>query len=95
MENTKNFTTLWVVLGVLVALIAGGVAGYYYGNSVGIKNGKIIGSYEGRTALLDEQAKIETAKLKAIQSAANPFAEQQSAANPFKSATTYVNPFAQ
>jgi len=95
MENNKNFTTVKVVLGVLLVLTAGACAGYYYGNSVGLANGKVIGISEGRTALLMEQEKEATAKLKAIQEAANPFVEQQNAANPFKDAGTYANPFAQ
>ena len=95
MENNKNFTTVKVVLGVLLALTTGAGAGYYYGSSSGFNNGKVIGAAEGRTALLAEQEKEAAAKLKAIQEAANPFATQQNAANPFKEASSYSNPFAQ
>ena len=78
---------LWVILGVLFALAAGFIAGYYYGNSTGLTDGKSIGMSEGRAAAMTQQLQLTADRVKAIQTAANPFASP--------SATTYVNPFAQ
>jgi hypothetical protein len=95
MENNKKFTTLAVVLSVFFALVAGACGGYYYGNNKGVTEGiaagKTAGIAEGRAALLAKQTKEAEENLKAVQEAANPFAEQKNAVNPFQNA--YANPF--
>jgi predicted RNase H-related nuclease YkuK (DUF458 family) len=83
MNNSK------LIIGVILALVIGAGAGYYFGNA----NGEKAGIASGRQQILDEQKKEQEEALRAAQEAANPFSDVTDKANPFKD--VYKNPFAQ
>ncbi|PIR57815.1 MAG: hypothetical protein COU71_01965 [Parcubacteria group bacterium CG10_big_fil_rev_8_21_14_0_10_38_31] len=73
----------------LIALAIGLGAGYYYGNTTGVKSGVEV----GKADLLAEQKKVAEDEAKATQDKileqVNPFSDTN--VNPFES--EYVNPF--
>lgn len=86
MEQGFNYLRLaWVFL----ALVVGLGGGYYYGNTVGVKDGTRRGIEQG---ILQEKAMVEARRKdaeKETAKAVNPF--QQATANPFEKTPT--NPF--
>lgn len=78
-----------IILIGLVALAIGLGAGYYYGNTVGVKSGVEV----GRADLLAEQKKADEEVAKAAQDKileqVNPFSDSK--VNPFEGG--YTNPF--
>jgi uncharacterized protein HemX len=74
-----------LIIGIIIILVLGLGAGYYFGQRTGI----IV----GREQVLDEQKKAQEEALQKVAAEANPFAEIENKANPFKDA--YKNPFAQ
>jgi membrane protein YqaA with SNARE-associated domain len=83
----KNIVKL--ILIALLGMAVGAASGYWFGNRLGIKQGKAL----GRDELLAEQKKQQEDELAKIQDQANPFNDIEEAANPFKN--VYQNPFGQ